>query len=155
MGNTKKERGEEKFMSAKRELREGAFILYFEKLFRDDSIEDIYTVTTEYEDPDGELRIGRDSCRLAAAVYEKYDELNGIIEKFSKKRSVDRIAKINIAILHIALYEAVYDDKVPVNVAISEAVILAQKFAQEPDIAFINGVLGAFSRSGEGEAADE
>ena len=60
---------------------------------------------------------------------------------------MDRIAKINIAILHIALFEAVYDDKIPVNVAISEAVILAQKFAQEPDIAFINGVLGAFSRS--------
>lgn len=142
-------------MSAKRGLREGAFILYFEKLFRDDSIEDIYNVTTEYKDTDGELRIGMDSCKFAASVYEKYDELNGIIEKFSKKRSVDRIAKINIAILHIALYEAVYDDKVPVNVAISEAVILAQKFAQEPDIAFINGVLGAFSRSGENDAADE
>ena len=47
-----------------------------------------------------------------------------------------------------------YDDKVPINVAISEAVALAQKYAQEPDIAFINGVLGAFSRS-KGASKDE
>lgn len=146
MGNNRA-RGEEKFMSAKRELREGTFILYFEKLFRDDSIEEIFEVTAEAEDPNDTIRISEESCKHAAEIYEKYDELNKIIEKYSKKRSVDRIAKINIAILHIALFEAVYDDKIPVNVAISEAVILAQKFAQEPDIAFINGVLGAFSRS--------
>ena len=35
--------------------------------------------------------------------------------------------------------------------AINEAVLLAKKFAQEPDVAFINGVLGAYSRSEEGK----
>ena len=73
---------------------------------------------------------------------------------FSNKRSIERIPKINLAIIRLAIYEAMYDDKVPINVAISEAVALAQKYAQEPDIAFINGVLGAFSRS-KGASKDE
>ena len=145
MGNNKAN-AEKEYMASKRELREGAFILYFEKQFRDDSLEDIFEVTQEAEGADDNLRISEGSFRLASKVWEKRDELDKIISCYSKKRSVDRIAKINIAILHLALYEAVYEEKVPVNVAISEAVILAQKFAQEPDIAFINGVLGAFAR---------
>ncbi len=140
------DRKAEKFMASKRELREGAFILYFEKQFREDSLEEIYEVTAEAKGDDDNIRISEGSFKLALKVWEKRDELNSIIAKYSKKRSVDRIAKINIAILHLALYEAVYEEKVPVNVAISEAVVLAQKFAQDADIAFINGVLGAFSR---------
>ena len=58
---------------------------------------------------------------------------------------------MNLAILRLALYEAVYDDKVPVNVAISEAVRIAKKYAQKNDAAFINGVLGAFARSIKGK----
>ena len=39
-----------------------------------------------------------------------------------------------------------YDEKVPVNVAISEAVSLTEKYALEPDIAFVNGLLGSFAK---------
>lgn len=131
----------------KREAREGAFILYFEKLFRDDSIDEIFEITKEAGDLDDNLRISEKSRKLAVKIDEKSDELDKIIESYSKKRSIDRIAKINLAILRLALYEAIYEDNIPVNVAISEAVALAQKYAREPDIAFINGVLGAFSRS--------
>lgn len=131
----------------KREVREGAFILYFEKLFRDDSIDEIFEVTKEAGDPDDNLRISERSRKLAVKIDEKSDELDKIIESYSKKRSIERIAKINLAILQLALYEAIYEENIPVNVAISEAVMLAQKYAREPDIAFINGVLGAFSRS--------
>ena len=45
------------------------------------------------------------------------------------------------------MYEAIYEEKVPVNVAISEAVIITKKYAQKADVSFINGVLGAYSRS--------
>ncbi len=131
----------------KREVREGAFILYFESLFRDDSIEEIFQITREAEDPEENLRISEKSCKLAAEIAKKSAEIDEIIESYSKKRSIDRIAKINLAILRLALYEAIYVERVPVNVAISEAVSLAQKYAREPDIAFINGVLGAYSRS--------
>ncbi len=138
-------------MAAKRrEVRETAFILSFEKLFRDESIDDIVRISQEYDD----FKIDDEAVRLVKGVLDKQDELDKIISGFSNKRSIERIPKINLAIIRLAIYEAMYDDKVPINVAISEAVALAQKYAQEPDIAFINGVLGAFSRS-KGASKDE
>ena len=138
-------------MAAKRrEVRETAFILSFEKLFRDESIDDIVRISQEYDD----FKIDDEAVRLVKCVLDKQDELDKIISGFSNKRSIERIPKINLAIIRLAIYEAMYDDKVPINVAISEAVALAQKYAQEPDIAFINGVLGAFSRS-KGASKDE
>ncbi len=133
-------------MAAKRrEVRETAFILSFEKLFRDESIDDIIKISEEYDD----FKINEEAVRLVKGILDKQDELDGVISRFSNKRSIERIPKINLAIIRLAIYEALYDEKVPVNVAISEAVALAQKYAQEPDIAFINGVLGSYSRSGD------
>lgn len=133
-------------MSAKRrDVRESAFILTFEKLFRDDPIEDIIEIAKENED----ILINGEVISLAEGICQRAGELDEIISRFSNKRAVERIPKINLAILRLAIYEALYDEKVPINVAISEAVALAEKYAQEPDIAFVNGVLGAYSRSEE------
>lgn len=132
-------------MAAKRrDVRESAFILSFEMLFRDDSLDEIFTMAREVDD----ILINEEVENLVSGIYNKMNELDSVISKFSDKRSIERIPKINLAILRLAIYEAIYDDKVPVNVAISEAVALAEKFAQEQDIAFINGVLGSYSRSG-------
>ena len=133
-------------MSAKRrDVRESGFILIFEKLFRNDSVDEIVEIAEEY----GDIMINDEVTALVKGVCEKEDELDSIISRYSNKRAVERIAKINLAVLRLAIYEAKYDEKVPMNVAISEAVALAEKSAQEPDVAFINGILGAFSRSEE------
>jgi N utilization substance protein B len=131
----------------RREVRESVFILSFEKMFRDDSPDEIIAVAEEI----GDLTLNDEVIHNFKGIVEKASELDAIISKYSNKRAVSRIPKINLAILRLAIYEAKYDDKVPVNVAISEAVNLAGKFAQEADIAFINGVLGAFSRSEEAQ----
>ena len=47
------------------------------------------------------------------------------------------------------MYEALYVEDVPVNVAVHEAVLLAQKYEEPETVAFINGVLGSFTRSQE------
>lgn len=133
----------------RREIRESAFILIFEKLFRDDTIDEIIELA---ENIDG-ITINSDVIKTFSNTYEKSDELDVIINRFSEKRSISRIPKVNLAILRLALYEIIFDDRVPENVAINEAVLLAKKFAQEADVAFINGVLGAYSRSGSSSNA--
>ena len=137
--------------SKRREVRESALLLSFETLFRNDTPEEIIESSKETE----EIKADDEVVEIVSNIYEKRDELDGIISEFSDKRAVNRIPKINLAILRLAIYEALYDDKVPVNVAISEAVSLAQKYAQEPDIAFVNGVLGAFSKKIENENKDK
>lgn len=131
-------------MAARREVRQSAFLLSFEKLFLDDTLESIFETAEEINEivpVDDEVR------ELVRGVFDKKDELDEIISKYSDKRTVSRIPKINLAILRLAIYEALYDEKVPVNVAISEAVYLTQKYALDPDISFVNGVLGSFAKS--------
>lgn len=140
----------ENMPNTRRQKRESAFILIFEKLFRSDSIEEILELAENID----EIVIDTDVIKTFTETVNKANELDEIITKYSEKRIVDRIPKINLAILRLALYEALYDEKVPINVAINEAVLLAKKYAQEPDVGFINGVLGAYSRSDEAPKND-
>lgn len=129
------------------EVREAVFFLTFEKLFSSGTAEEI--IETAYEAD--VFEINDEVEKLFKAIDEKADELDGIIAGFSEKRQVNRIPRVSAAILRIAVYEILYDEKVPGNVAISEAVILTKKFAYEPDVQFVNGLLGAFFRSIEGK----
>lgn len=130
----------------KSHIREAAFLLVFEQLFRkDDSREDIIDSAKEADEYD----FNDEAVRLFSNVVEKAEELDGVIGRYSEKRKVGRISKVSLAILRLAVYECMYEDEVPVNVAISEAVQIAGKYAYENDTQFINGILGALSRSGE------
>ena len=129
------------------EIREAAFILTFEKLFTDDTAESVIEAAYEVDEFDMDDEVEK----LFISVDEKSEELDRIIAEFSEKRQFGRIPKVSVAILRIAIYEMNYDDKVPVNVAISEAVILARKFTYDPDVQFINGVLGAYAKTLDGK----
>lgn len=130
-------------MAGRREVRQAAFLLSFEKLFMDDELDNIFENAEEL----GEFISVNDEVKsLVRGIFDKQDELDGIISKYSDKRTVSRIPKVDLSVLRLAIYEALYDDKVPVNVAISEAVSLTEKYALEPDIAFVNGLLGSFAK---------
>ena len=126
----------------RRDVRESAFILSFEMLFRDDSIDEIFEAASMIDD----IVLNDDVRALVSGIMDKREELDAMISKYSKNRAIIRIPRINVAVLRLAVFEALYDDKVPVNVAISEAVKLTEKYAQDADVSFVNGVLGAFSR---------
>ena len=126
------------------ETREQAFILIFESLFRDDTADEIIELAKENED----FSINDDVIKMFKGFIENISELNEKISKYSEKRQLERIPKVNIAIIGLAMYESLYMGT-PVNVAISEAVIIAKKYTYESDVSFINGVLGAFSRDTE------
>lgn len=124
------------------EVREAVFFLTFEKLFSDETPDSI--IDTAYEVD--EFEMNEDVENFFKAVDGKASETDEVIAKYSEKRQFSRIPKVSVAVLRIAIYEMMYDDKVPDNVAISEAVNIAKKFAYEPDVQFINGLLGAFCR---------
>ncbi len=70
-------------------------------------------------------------------------EIDEIITKKSKKWKKERISKVDIAILRLAIYEIYFSEEVPNSVAINEAVELAKEFGTEQSPAFINGILGS------------
>lgn len=126
------------------EIREAVFLLIYEKMFRDESVSDLITL----HETDYEYKCNEEVEQTANEVMDKLDELDGIISKLSEKRSIERIPKVNLAILRLAIFEILYrSDKIPTNAVVNEAVGLAKTYAQEADVKFVNGVLGTFTRS--------
>lgn len=124
------------------EIRDSAFKLVFEQLLRDDDIQELYEIAEEIE----EITVNDEVKSLVNGTLSHAEELDNIIESYSKSRKLSRISKLNHAILRIAVYECLYEEKTPVNAAISEAIKLAGNYTYREDVNFINGVLGAFSR---------
>lgn len=88
----------------------------------------------------------RDFLVLLINVYvEHRKEIDEFIKFAKAKWNVDRMVSIDRDILRLACAEAFFIDEVPVNVAISEAVELAHRFADEKAAKFINGVLSDLS----------
>ena len=126
----------------RREVRDSAFKIVFEQLLRDDDIQELYDIAEEID----EITVNDEVKSLVNGTLAHADELDGIIENYSKSRKLSRISKLNHAILRIALYECLYEESTPMNAAISEAVKLAMTYTYREDASVINGVLGAFSR---------
>ena len=75
-----------------------------------------------------------------------YDNLNTIDDKISlqlKDWTVERISKVNLSILRLAMCEILFVDDIPFQVSINEAVELAKKFGDDDSPSFINGVLAS------------
>lgn len=134
---------------SRRSIREAAFLIIFERSFENYELDELFDIAKESEN----IQINDEVIKIVTGVFEHLDEIDDIISRYSQKRSLERIPKVNLSLLRLAIYEAKYSENVPVNVAISEAVAIAEKYAFETDAKFINGALGAYSRS-EGEASD-
>lgn len=132
---------------SRRSIRESAFIIIFEKSFGNYELDELFSIAEESEN----IQINDKVKDIVNGVFTHLEELDEIISKYSQKRIIERIPKVNLSVLRLAIYEAKYSENVPANVAISEAVAIAEKYAFETDSKFINGVLGAFSRNGEAE----
>jgi N utilization substance protein B len=82
---------------------------------------------------------------LVDGVIQNKDEIDRSIQRFAPAWPVEQIAIIDRNILRLAIFEILFDNKVPVKVAISEAVELAKSFGSDNSGRFVNGVLGSVS----------
>lgn len=128
---------------SRKEIRECAFIILFERAFQsNENIEELYVVVEDLE-----LPFSDEVKEIVNGVIDHEEELNEIISKYSVKRTFDRIAVLNRIVMQIAIFEILYEDKTPVNAAIKEAVSLAEIYTYKDDVAYINGVLGTYSKA--------
>jgi N utilization substance protein B len=82
---------------------------------------------------------------LVDGVVRNGDEIDRSIQRYAPAWPIDQIAIIDRNILRLAIFEVLYDNKVPVKVAISEAVELAKSYGSNSSAKFVNGVLGSIS----------
>ena len=126
------------------EEREIAFFIVFEHSFSDETAAEIIEKSSEARD----LAVPDFSRRLADEVIVHKDELDAHISRLSRGWTIDRISRVSLAILRVAICEMLYEKDIPESVSINEAVNLCKTYAGEDDYAFVNGILGTLSREG-------
>ena len=126
--------------SAARDL---AFHLIFERAFRDESMEEIIA------DAEEARAIEEDEFAMALTncVNDHLAEIDAEIDRYSEKWKVNRLPKVSLTVLRLAIGEMLYFRDIPVAATINEAVELAKKYSMQEDAAYINGVLGAFAKA--------
>lgn len=85
-----------------------------------------------------------------SGVEEHLEEIDGKISANLKKWTIDRISKVSLAAMRVAVYEILYVEDVPTSVSISEAVDIVTGYDDPDNASFVNGVLGSIAR-GEGK----
>jgi len=82
---------------------------------------------------------------LVSGVIRNREKIDHNIQSFAPAWPIEQIPVVDRNILRLAIFEILFDDKVPVKVAINEAVELAKRFGTGNSPKFVNGVLGSVS----------
>lgn len=125
--------------------RENAFILVFEKNFRDEPLTSIIEDAIEARNFEYDDYVEKVFC----GIFDNLSEIDAKITENLRGWKLNRISKVSLSLMRIAVYEMLYMEDIPDSVSINEAVTLAKKYSTQDDSAFINGVLGTISKSVE------
>ncbi len=130
-------------MLTRREEREQAFILLFEKSFNEEvAVSELYETAIENEI----IAESEFTKKLVFAVIENLEKIDSAIEKNSAKWKMNRISKVSLAVMRLAVCEILFYDDIPVGVSINEAVELCKKYASKDDYSFVNGILSSVAK---------
>ena len=131
--------------------REVAFKVVFETAFQEDEkISKLMEELIQNSDEEYEITTEDDKYieEITAGVKEKEAELDEKIKNHLKGWTMERLNKVDVAILRLAIYEILYREDIPYKVSVNEAVELAKVFSEDSSPSFINGVLAEIINDG-------
>lgn len=133
----------------RKQAREGTMQLLFQMDVNEDysdEVLDLYLDNFEFDNLETKYII--DAIK---SIKENLEEIDTHISKHLEGWDLDRLAKVDLSTLRIAIYEILYREDIPIEVSINEAVETVKKFSNEDSFKFVNGVLGSFVRTIEKE----
>ena len=83
------------------------------------------------------------ATQLAKDSFKHKAEIDAIIKKYSKNWELDRMNKVDVSVLRLAMFELSHSD-IPPSIVINEAIELAKKYSTAESAKFVNGILGAY-----------
>lgn len=136
------------------EARTQAFLLLFEQSLNHSKVDQLIDMAEEAGSlmPEGTAPdtppqpVDDFAVRIATGVEAHREELDAIISQYARGWSVQRMSKVCLTLLRIALFEMRDADDIPVSVSINEAVELAKTYGGSDDAPFINGILGTAAK---------
>ena len=137
-----------KTLDIRHEARKIALQALFEWSFNSTDIEEIANRVIALGKEDSETKLNTEELDseliffIVKGVTENLDPIDKIIESSAPEWPLEQIAKVDLEILRIAIFELYIARSVPPKVAIDEAVELGKQFGGDNSSKFINGVLG-------------
>ena len=126
----------------RKEAREQAFVLLFQNTFKNESLEELLEVEKE----NGAYCDDEYCARVVKTALDNIELLNETISKYAKGWSIQRISRVAVSALRLALAEIMFLDDIPEAASVNEAVELVKTYATQDDAAFVNGILGSYLR---------
>lgn len=124
--------------------REGAMRLLFQMELNEDYSDEAKSIFLEnFEYDEMETKYIDEAYN---SILNNMEQINKYIEENLEGWSIYRLAKVDLAVLRIAIYEILYRKDIPVEVSINEAIEIVKKYSNYDSFKFINGVLGGFVR---------
>ena len=118
----------------RREAREQALSMIFEMNFNDNSVDEMVDNALIFRDES----VDEYAVQIAQQVRLHWEDNLSAVEQYSKKWKANRLPKVSLAILMLAITEIAYVKDAPVGAVINEAVELAKKYAGPEDASYIN-----------------
>ena len=84
---------------------------------------------------------------LVQGVYDKLEEIDETLNSYSTNWSLERMARVDLALLRLSAYELLYRPDIPINVVINEAIEIGKRYGTKETPAFINGILDRIART--------
>lgn len=126
-------------MYKRREAREQAVAIIFENMFNGESVNWISRTAETHRN----IEIIPFGKKIAKYAVENQEEIDSLIKKYSERWSIDRISKISLAILKMAISEILFIKEMPSAITINEAIEISKLFVEKRETGFIHGILGA------------
>lgn len=119
-------------------------VLYALCFHQVETLEQLSIVYNESPDRPNKAQIPNSfSWRLVLGVWEKQNDIDVLLSSFSENWRVDRMGKVELTLLRIAMFELIHCSDIPPKVALNEAVELSKQFGDDNSRNFVNGVLDA------------
>ncbi|MGD9301029.1 MAG: transcription antitermination factor NusB [Desulfobacterales bacterium] len=126
-------------MGTRRQARELAMqALFYMDMRKNVSVDMLERFCGNFEPP---KKLRPFFLHLVNGVLEAKDELDALIERFSKNWDIKRMSCVDRNVMRIAVFELLYCDDIPPKVSLNEAVDIGKKFGTEDSGAFINGIM--------------
>lgn len=128
----------------RRKIRENVFMMLFRVEFHgeEEMLEQLELFAEEIENLNE-----KDSAYInhkCNEIFAKLPEIDAAINEVATGWKTSRMAKVDLSIIRLAVYEMKYEDEIDSKVSINEAIELAKKYGTDESSSFVNGVLAKF-----------
>ncbi len=116
----------------------------------EEMLKEFFEAKEESTENNPQEALNKNDVRFAEEIIrgtiENLQQIDQLIQSNTVGWTKERIAKVDLAILRLALYEILFREDIPASVAINEGIELAKKYSTDESGGFVNGILGKIIR---------